>query len=160
MRYIIDGHNLIPKIPGLSLEMLDDEVELIKLLQKYCRLRRRYIEVYFDKAEFGWAGERKFGSVIAIFVPKDRTADQAILHRIARIKKEPQNYIVVSSDNRIRKYSRGARIPVITSEEFARELMDVQEGRREMIDTEKLITDIEIDEWLRIFSEPQRRNKP
>ena len=45
---IVDGHNLIPKIKGLSLKMLDDESELIQILQEYARLTRKKIEVYFD----------------------------------------------------------------------------------------------------------------
>ena len=50
MPYLIDGHNLIPKIPGLSLEMLDDEDRLIELLQEFARVRRQRIEVFFDQA--------------------------------------------------------------------------------------------------------------
>ena len=33
MPTIIDGHNLIPKVRGLSLQRLDDELELIQKLQ-------------------------------------------------------------------------------------------------------------------------------
>ena len=36
MPYLIDGHNLIPKL-GLRLESLDDEMELIAILQEFCR---------------------------------------------------------------------------------------------------------------------------
>lgn len=38
---LIDGHNLIPKIHGLSLKMLDDEMELIQILSEYARLSRK-----------------------------------------------------------------------------------------------------------------------
>ncbi len=41
MPTIIDGHNLIPKVRGLSLQRLDDELELIQKLQTYCRVRRK-----------------------------------------------------------------------------------------------------------------------
>lgn len=44
MPYLIDGHNLIPKI-GLRLSEPDDELELIRLLQDFARLRRQPIEV-------------------------------------------------------------------------------------------------------------------
>ncbi len=39
--YIIDGHNLIPKLPGRSLRELDDEMALVGLLQTFGRLRRK-----------------------------------------------------------------------------------------------------------------------
>ena len=41
MGYLIDGHNLIPKIPGMSLRMEDDEQELIQLLQDFSRYKRK-----------------------------------------------------------------------------------------------------------------------
>ncbi|MBP1702274.1 MAG: hypothetical protein H6Q38_1381, partial [Chloroflexi bacterium] len=41
MPYIVDGHNLIPKIPGLSLRAIDDEMQLIELLQEFCRVQRK-----------------------------------------------------------------------------------------------------------------------
>ena len=49
MAYMIDGHNLIPKL-GLRLDSLDDEEQLLALLQEFCRLRRAQVEVYFDGA--------------------------------------------------------------------------------------------------------------
>ena len=53
MPLIIDGHNLIPKIPGLSLQAIDDETQLVELLGEYCRLSRRQVEVFFDNAPPG-----------------------------------------------------------------------------------------------------------
>ena len=61
MNYIIDGHNLIAKIEGLSLSMPDDEQRLIELLNRYGELRRHKLEVYFDGAPVGQAGIRNYG---------------------------------------------------------------------------------------------------
>ncbi len=61
MLILIDGHNLIPKIPGMSLADLDDENQLIPLLQTYCRKRRNTVEVYFDRAPVGRAGNGALG---------------------------------------------------------------------------------------------------
>jgi hypothetical protein len=48
MPYLIDGHNLIPKL-GLRLDSMDDEQELVVILQEYARLeRKKQVEVYFD----------------------------------------------------------------------------------------------------------------
>lgn len=40
MPYLIDGHNLIPKL-GLRLDSMDDEMELVAILQEYARLERK-----------------------------------------------------------------------------------------------------------------------
>ena len=53
MPYIIDGHNLIPRIPDLSLQDIDDEMQLVEMLQDFCRISRKKVEVYFDNAPPG-----------------------------------------------------------------------------------------------------------
>ena len=40
MSYLIDGHNLIPKIPGLTLRQMDDENELIEILQRFFGMKQ------------------------------------------------------------------------------------------------------------------------
>ena len=64
MPYLIDGHNLIPKL-GLRLDACDDELALVTRLQEFCRLRRAQVEVYFDGAPPGQPASRKFGAVTA-----------------------------------------------------------------------------------------------
>ena len=78
---LIDGHNLVPKIKGLTLSMLDDEMELIQILSEYARITRKKMEVYFDNAPFDKAGTRKFGSITAHFVRQGMTADEAMIQR-------------------------------------------------------------------------------
>jgi hypothetical protein len=41
MPFLVDGHNLIPKLQGLTLEEIDDEVHLIELLQTYAGVAAR-----------------------------------------------------------------------------------------------------------------------
>jgi len=65
MQFLIDGHNLIPKIPGLSLQEMDDEQQLIILLQEFCRLQRKQVEVFFDQAATTETRARSYGSVLA-----------------------------------------------------------------------------------------------
>ena len=85
MPFLIDGHNLIPKIPGLSLQDMDDEQQLITLLLEFCRLQRKQIEVFFDNAPPGGVRARNFGNVIARFVKQGSSADQAIHQRLERL---------------------------------------------------------------------------
>ena len=80
MPYLIDGHNLIPRV-GLRLDSMDDEMELIGILQEFCKLEHRQVEVFFDGAPALHAGARKLGAVTAHFVRLGTTADNAIPSR-------------------------------------------------------------------------------
>ncbi len=61
MWYLIDGHNLIPKL-GLRLDDPEDEMALVRLLQIVASRKRARIDVYFDGAPPGHAGSRKIGA--------------------------------------------------------------------------------------------------
>src|ERR671919_2983230 len=100
MPYLIDGHNLIPKL-GLRLDSVDDEMELISILQEFCRLERRQVEVFFDGAPAPQAGTRKLGAVTAHFVRLGDTADNAIRNRLKNLGKGSKNWTVVSSDRQV-----------------------------------------------------------
>ena len=125
MPYLIDGHNLIPKL-GLQLSSMDDEAELISRLQEFCRLRRAQVEVYFDGAPPGQAATRKAGAVTALFVRRGSSADAAIEIRLARLGKTVKNWFVVSSDGRVQRAAHAAHAGVLSSEEFARKMSIVQ----------------------------------
>ena len=151
MPYLIDGHNLIPKI-GLHLSSLDDEKALMERLQEFCRLRRANVEVYFDGAPPGQAGTRKSGSLTAHFVSQASSADAAIEMRLARLGRAARNWTVVSSDARVQGAARAAHAGVISSEEFAREMSRVRAaGELKTNQTATLAPD-EVEEWLEIFN--------
>ena len=121
MPYLVDGHNLIPKV-GLRLDSLDDELELVGILQEFSRLHRRQVEVYFDGAPADQAGTRNLGTVKAHFVRAGTTADAAITRRLKKLGRSAKNWIVVSSDRQVQAEARGAHAEVLSSEEFARQL--------------------------------------
>ena len=152
MNYLVDGHNLIPKIPGMSLEALDDEQRLIELLQVYCRVRRQSVEVFFDHAALGRAGRRQAGVVVAHFVRQGRTADESIVARLDQLERAARNWTVVTSDRRVQTEARVRQARVISSEEFAGELaaalQDAQTARRNEPDK---MSDSELDDWLKLF---------
>ena len=58
MPYLIDGHNLIPRIPGLSLKDLDDETALIQILQRFAARQGSRVDVFFDRAPPGQADSK------------------------------------------------------------------------------------------------------
>lgn len=155
MPYLIDGHNLIPKM-GLRLDSMDDEMELIAILQEYCRIERKQVEVYFDGAPTQQAGTRKHGSVTAHFVPLKSTADNAIRQRLKTMGKSARNWSVVSSDHRVQLEAREARAEIISSDAFASTLKQARNSAPKPTDNRKLSSQ-EVDDWLKLFE--QRRHK-
>ena len=127
MPYLIDGHNLIPRIPGLSLKDLDDELTLIQILGRFAANQGTKIEVFFDRAPPGQSGSHTFGRVKAHYVRQGRTADQAIVSRLSRLGKEAKNWSVVTSDREILAEARSCGSRIVKSDEFAR-ILQAEDG--------------------------------
>jgi len=154
MPYLIDGHNLIPKVAGLDLGELDDEMRLVELLQLFCQREHRQVEVYFDKAPPGQPRARIFGAVIARFVPEGKTADQAIQARLIRLGRAARNWTVISSDREVQAAARAHRSPTLSSESFARRLQQTLQGppsSDEASSTAALTSD-ELEYWLELLN--------
>ena len=122
MPFLVDGHNLIPFIPGITLKDLEDEQALIGLLEGFASQERTRVEVYFDQAPPSWAGSRSFGRVKAHFVRRGITADQAIVARLRKMEKESKNWTVVTSDKEILAEARSIHSKTLSSRDFARML--------------------------------------
>jgi predicted RNA-binding protein with PIN domain len=150
MPYLIDGHNLIPKL-GLHLDSLDDELELLVRLQEFCRLRRAQVEVYFDGAPPGWASTRKAGVVTAHFVRQGSSADAAIEARLIQLKKTAKNWTVVSSDGRVQRAAGAAHAGAMLAEEFAQEMIKTQTIHMTTSKSESVLSPDEVEEWLNFF---------
>ena len=151
MPYLIDGHNLIPKI-GLRLDSLDDEEALIARLQEFCRLRRVQVEVFFDGAPAGQPATRKAGAVTAHFVRKGSTADAAIEAQLTRLAKTARNWTVVSSDGRVQRAARAVHAGVLSSEEFTQEVSRAQALLQSNSKHEATLAPDEVEEWLDFFN--------
>lgn len=155
MPYLVDGHNLIPKL-GLRLDSIDDEMQLIAILQEFCRMERRQVEVFFDGAPADQAGTRKLASVTAHFVRLGNTADHAIRNRLRQLGKNAKNWSVVSSDRQVQAETRAAKAEVISSDSFAGMLKQVHDSSPGS-GNERKLSPQEVDEWLKLFEE--RRHK-
>jgi len=158
MPYLVDGHNLIPKV-GLRLDSIDDEMELVALLQEFARLRRRQVEVYFDGAPAGQAGTRSLGTVKAHFVRAGTTADTAITRRLKKMGRAAKNWTVVSSDRQVQAEARSARAEVLSSNEFARLLLQTPRIESAKPAADRKVSPAEVDEWLNIFESKGRRTE-
>lgn len=160
MPYLIDGHNLIPKIPGLRLDAVDDEYRLVELLQEFCRLSRKKAEVYFDQAAQGQVGQRRLGIVSAYFVRVGQTADQAIAVRLQKMGRSARNWTVVSSDLSVREAARRAGANHLSSEEFAtllRNTLSPKAGDESDKSSKIRLSPAEVEEWLEIFKSQDKR---
>lgn len=153
MPYLIDGHNLIPKIPGLDLGDVDDEIQLVELLQEFCRNRRKQVEVYFDNAPPGQPRARNYGMVLARFARAGQSADEMIHARLQRLGRSARNWTVVSSDHQVQAAARAARAQAVSSEAFAQLLgEELGETRPEPgADMDSGLSAEDIDEWLALF---------
>lgn len=149
MPFLIDGHNLIPRV-GLSLDSLDDELELIRLLQEFCRLGRSQVEVYFDNAPAGQPAKQKHGMVTAHFIRKPDIADEAIRRRTAKLGAPAKNWTVVSSDRRVQAEARSAKAMVISSDEFAKQVRLTLQNKSASAG-ESVMDEKELNDWLELF---------
>jgi hypothetical protein len=148
--FLIDGHNLIPKL-GLRLDSFDDEEALVTRLQEFCRLRRMQVEVFFDGAPPGQPARRKSGSVTAHFVRQGSSADAAIEQRLLKLGRSARNWTVVSSDRRVQNAARSVRAQVLSSDEFAIQMRDAQMARQVKARQDVNVSPEEVDEWLSLF---------
>jgi len=150
MPYLIDGHNLIPKV-GLRLDSPHDELELVAILQEFARIKRQQVEVYFDGAPIGQAGTRSLGTIRAHFVKLGQTADNAIRARLNRMEKDAKNWIVVSSDREVQSSARVVHAQYISAEEFVKLLRAAHHSASKSATAEKKLSSTEVDEWLKLF---------
>ncbi len=158
MLYLIDGHNLIPFVKGLDLKQIDDEMRLLNILQDYARQNRANVEVFFDGAAPGWAGEKRFGGIIAHFVKKGKTADEAIRQRLTRLP-AGSGVVVVSSDRQVQAEARNHRAEILPSGVFASNLIiQKPEPQKRKRNTEIELNDSEIDEWLKLFGDDTQQD--
>lgn len=158
MSLLIDGHNLIGKLPGFRLSDENDEMRLIELLQMYCRVKQRDVTVFFDNAAPGYGGQKRYGRVTAVFVPRGKPADDAIIARLRQAGRKARNLTVVSSDGRILAQARSSQAKVVASEVFADELLDAQRMALEAPSAgEKTVSQAEVEEWLKEFAEDKKK---
>jgi hypothetical protein len=155
MPYLIDGHNLIPKIPGMDLGAVDDENQLIELLQEFCRQSRKQVEVIYDNAPAGQPRVRTYGLVLARFARTGQTADELIRHHLQRQAGAARNWTVVSSDHQVQGWARAVRAQVLSSEDFALLLMQTlqQSQLTPRPEGEEGMSSDEIDDWLTLFGD-------
>lgn len=151
MSYIIDGHNLIPNVPGLTLGAIDDENQLIALLQRFTNERRKHVELYFDKGAKGHPNRDKYARITVHFATSASTADALIKKRLHKLGKSARNWTVVSSDRSIQTEARSVGAKLLESATFAQQFLIAQEKSAPPEETHSEISPDEIEHWEILF---------
>jgi predicted RNA-binding protein with PIN domain len=151
MQYLIDGHNLIPFIPGITLADMDDEESLVRILQIHARVSRSKLEVFFDKAPAGRAGTRKVGMITVHSITATSIADTAIIARVRSMKKGASSWTVVSSDNRVKTECKRMGAKVVESAEFSKMVQNSMKKEQEKEKEQPVVDPGDIEEWLDVF---------
>lgn len=159
MKWLIDGHNLIPKL-GISLRSEEDEAALLEQLVEYARLTGRNLEVFFDRGANGFAHEKKIGTIKVHFVSVRTKADEALIDRVLKAKR-PHEITVVSSDRHVQFQVKNLGARIVGAEKFAAEMravfMNPPKRKSKTISTprselESSLSDREIAYWIEIFN--------
>ncbi len=145
-KYIIDGNNLIGKIPELwNLQNKDKQVariKLVALLNGYFRAKNVRVSLHFD----GFAAEAIPSGKIKIKYSDNQIADIKIKEEID-LSRNPKLLAVVSSDNSVYDYARVNSCTRIKSEEFAKQLKQKNKSNSK----EEITKTISNDEIKKIF---------
>ncbi len=156
--YLIDGHNLIGQgvIPGIHLDMEDDEMQLTAWL----RARKSYLPgkmvVIFDGGVPGGASnELTGGGVTVIFAAQKRFSADGLIRRRAFASRSPKSLIVVTNDVGLRKSLRAAGVKIIGARAFV-SLIEQNKRKaaaaRARSQKEKpRLSQQELDEWMQMF---------
>lgn len=152
MPYLIDGHNLIGKLPDISLDDPDDEAKLVQKLIAFVARTGKKCVVVFDHGLPGGTSKMSTSGVRVVFASNNSNADRVMIDRIHK-ERNPRQWIVVSSDNEVLSNAMHRRMQTIKSAQFAILLRTAKPapkpGREEAPDL-RLSAD-EVDEWMQIF---------
>ena len=169
MHYLIDGHNLIAKVPDIAMDDPNDEALLVLKLRSWAAgSRKRLITVIFDRGLPG--GRSRFlssGQMNVIFAPEGQTADTLLINRIRKAN-NPAEFTLVSSDQQVLSAARARRMKSISAEEFAGRLDDsTQKAPAAPVPVspaeaeDPALSQEEVAEWLQLFeSAPRVERKP
>jgi predicted RNA-binding protein with PIN domain len=125
MKYLIDGNNVIGKIPFLTnLQKKDKQASREKLahfIDRYFASKKVDVFLHFD----GFANQKIKTNKTKIVYSDNRTADEEIKKQIEN-EKNKRCLVVISSDMNVRDFAKVCGCEVILSEIFRKEIMKIQ----------------------------------
>jgi len=168
MHYLIDGHNLIAKLPDISLEDPYDEAKLVLQLRSWMAAgRNRRITVIFDGGLPGgeWR-QLSSGRLKAVFSSENSTADALLRKRVYQVQ-DSGAYTLVSSDREVLSAAKSRRMRYMTAEQFAQSMARSKQ-RYQIKETDAVaeseldqtLTNEEVAEWLQLFESAEPKVPP
>ena len=155
MPILIDGHNLIGRLPTISLQDPDDEEKLVRLLRSYRARTGKSLSVVFDPgATFSLPQTQRGGGVEVVFAAYS-SADAVIARRV-RHSRNPPEWLVVTSDAELAATVARLGARVQSSEEFAAELAAQPDTGSERADVS--LSPDEVEAWLNLFQDRDSRD--
>ena len=153
MPLLIDGHNLIGRLPDLGLDDPDDEVKLVARLRTYSARTGKRVTVVFDRGlPGGRSRELSGGGVEVVFASAGHTADGILRERI-RGARDPRGLMVVTSDREVMRAARASGARVMRSGKFAAKL---KTPRAASVEQDVHLSAEEVEEWLTLFKRGKR----
>lgn len=145
-KYIIDGNNLIGKIPQLwKMQKKDKQSSrsgLVFQLERYFHQKKIQVSLHFD----GFQNEVIKGKGIKITYSNNTSADNKIKDEIS-LSNNPKLITVISSDLNVQDFARVNSCSIIKSEQFAKEM----NKKTKVEDEERLIKEIDNEEMKKLF---------
>jgi predicted RNA-binding protein with PIN domain len=155
MPLLIDGHNLIARLPDLHLDDPDDEAQLVERLRRYQARTGKQLTVFFDSGlPGGPARDLSTSQVKVIFAPAGQSADALIVSRVRR-SRDPRGLTVVTSDQNIIAAVEARAARVLRAEAFAAEL---DAAPTPSVPDEVTLSQAEVEKWLALFDETKRES--
>ena len=140
-------------MPDLHLDDPNDEGKLLEYLKRYRARSGHRLTVIFDAGlTYHPAKSRKKGGITIQFAPHGKTADQLIKQRLRKVQ-NPQAMTVVSSDQAVQQAARQAQVRIVSSQQFAQELLDLSAPAAEDNRTHLKLSEDEVEAWLKIFKD-------
>ncbi len=159
MTYMIDGHNLIGKLPDISLDDPNDEALLVQKLSGFAARTGKTCLVVFDHGLPGGSSRMSTRSVQVVFASGRSSADRVMVERIYKIQ-DIKGWVIVTSDNDVMSRARRRGMETLHSEEFAL-LMEAPPPK--VVDageaTDVNLSAAEVDEWMNLFDDAPPKKK-
>ncbi len=129
-QYIVDGNNLIGKLPSLKILQKKDKQgsreKLAFMIDNYFSHKNAKVSLHFD----GHPKEPIRINNASIVYSNNVTADEMIKNQVDK-SKNPRNIIVITSDNNLTEYARVCSSTVINCEDFAKDILHQKDGDEE-----------------------------
>ncbi len=153
MLVLVDGHNLIGQLSDISLDEANDEDRLVIKLRRYRARTGRKIIVFFDSGGgYKISSKQSRGGISERYAPNNKTADDLIISYLQKVK-QPQQFMVVTSDRAIQRIAKQVGSRVVSSADFAVELKPLRTSPEDETDVQ--LSDEEVADWLSLFGQDE-----